>query len=122
MVRYYFNGSEFDYTKAKIVHSDSAFTNHMYSRVYDAKGRRVGLFTTSNFYRIDGAMKDVTTESMLRVPIGKFGLHVNFSTDTEYIRHPVKVVPHYISGFNRKVVITISPPIDPFIPRTIDIE
>lgn len=36
-MRYFFYGSEFDSTKAKIVLSPT-FTNHMYSGVYDAEG------------------------------------------------------------------------------------
>jgi hypothetical protein len=123
MVRYYFKGSEFDSTKAKIVHSHSAFhsafTNHMYSGIYDAEGNRVGLLTTSNFYRLEGAMKDVTTESTMRLPIGTFIMHVNFSTDTEYIRYPVKSISHHGP---KQVTISIGPLVDPAIPRTLDVE
>ena len=122
VVRYFFYATEFASTKAKVIHSPTSFTNHMYSGVYDDQGNRVGLTSTSNFYTVTGAIKHVTTESVLWSPLGKFVTHYNLSTKGEYVEHEVKERSHHVSnGDLKNVSIFVSPPSDPAIPRTIEI-
>jgi len=123
VVRYFFYPTEFASTKSRIDHSPTSFTNRMYSGVYDDKGNRVGLTSTSNFYTVLGAIKHVTTESVLWSPIGQFVTHYNISTKGEYVEHDVQERSHYVSNNKLKnVSIFVSPPSsDPTIPRTIEI-